>query len=67
MDALFINTIRGLCSDATQRAEPEHPGTPTDVAPVAYTLWRRFLHFFSGAPCVIGAIPYERYLERLPA
>jgi transketolase len=45
LDALSINTIRTLCMDAVQKAESGHPGTPMDIAPVAYTLWQRFLRF----------------------
>ncbi len=44
-DALSVSTIRGLCMDAVQRAESGHPGTPMGIAPVAYTLWQRFLRF----------------------
>jgi transketolase len=44
-DMLCVNTIRGLCLDAIQHAESGHPGTPMDIAPVAYTLWQRFLTF----------------------
>ncbi|GLW11321.1 transketolase [Microtetraspora sp. NBRC 13810] len=50
MDTLSINTIRGLCMDAIQRAESGHPGTPMDIAPVAYTLWQRFLRFDPSHP-----------------
>ncbi|MFL6056440.1 MAG: transketolase [Actinoallomurus sp.] len=50
MDALSINTIRGLCLDAIQKAESGHPGTPMDIAPVAYTLWQRFLRFDPSDP-----------------
>ncbi|MGW1074897.1 transketolase [Streptomyces sp. NPDC002537] len=45
LDTLAVNTIRGLCMDAVQRAESGHPGTPMGIAPVAYTLWQRFLRF----------------------
>lgn len=31
--------------DAVQQAESGHPGTPMALAPVAYTLWQRFLRF----------------------
>ncbi|MCO5999084.1 transketolase [Actinoallomurus rhizosphaericola] len=50
MDALSINVIRGLCLDAIQKAESGHPGTPMDIAPVAYTLWQRFLRFDPADP-----------------
>jgi transketolase len=45
IDALCINTIRGLCIDMVQQANSGHPGTPLDIAPVAYTLWQRYLRF----------------------
>ena len=45
LDTLSINTIRGLCMDAVQKANSGHPGTPMGIAPVAYTLWQRFLRF----------------------
>jgi len=36
--------------DAIQRADSGHPGTPMGVAPVAYTLWQRFLRFDPADP-----------------
>ncbi len=45
LDPLAVNTIRTLCMDAIQKANSGHPGTPMDIAPVAYTLWQRFLRF----------------------
>jgi transketolase len=45
LDTLAINTIRGLCMDEVQKANSGHPGTPMGIAPVAYTLWQRFLRF----------------------
>ena len=45
LDNLCVNTIRGLCMDAIQKANSGHPGTPLDIAPVAYTLWQHFLKF----------------------
>ncbi|MBM4266989.1 MAG: transketolase [Deltaproteobacteria bacterium] len=44
-DQLAINTIRTLSMDAVQAANSGHPGTPMALAPVAYTLWQRFLRF----------------------
>jgi transketolase len=49
-DTLGVNTIRTLCMDAIQRANSGHPGTPMGVAPVAYTLWQRFLRFDPSDP-----------------
>jgi hypothetical protein len=49
-DTVAINTIRGLCMDAIQRANSGHPGTPMGVAPVAYVLWQPFLRFDPSDP-----------------
>jgi transketolase len=45
IDRLAINTIRTLSIDAIQKANSGHPGTPMALAPVAYTLWQKFLRF----------------------
>jgi transketolase len=50
LDTLGVNTIRTLCMDAVQKANSGHPGTPMGVAPVAYTLWQRFLRFDPSDP-----------------
>jgi transketolase len=50
IDALCINTIRTLSIDAIQKANSGHPGTPMAMAPVAYTLWQRFLRFDPSEP-----------------
>ena len=50
LDTLSINTIRGLSMDAVQKANSGHPGTPMGIAPVAYTLWQRFLRFDPADP-----------------
>jgi transketolase len=49
-DTLSVNTIRGLSMDAVQKANSGHPGTPMGIAPVAYTLWQRFLSFDPSDP-----------------
>ncbi|MFN0065176.1 MAG: transketolase [Chlamydiales bacterium] len=49
-DELAINTIRALAMDAVQAANSGHPGTPMGLAPVAYTLWQRFLRFDPNDP-----------------
>ncbi len=43
IDILSINTIRALTVDAIEKAKSGHPGAPMGLAPVAYTLWTRFL------------------------
>jgi transketolase len=45
MDELAVTTIRTLAMDAVQAANSGHPGTPMAMAPVAYTLWQKFLRF----------------------
>jgi transketolase len=40
---LSIDTIRGLSMDAVQKANAGHPGTAMALAPLAYTLFTRFL------------------------
>ena len=43
LDQLCVNTVRLLAVDAVQQANNGHPGTPMGAAPMAYTLWDRFL------------------------
>jgi transketolase len=43
LDQLCINTVRFLSVDAVQKADSGHPGMPLGAAPMAYTLWTRFL------------------------
>ncbi len=50
IDQLCINTVRTLSIDAIQKAESGHPGTPMALAPLAYTLWQRFLRFDPADP-----------------
>jgi transketolase len=50
LDQLCINTIRTLSMDAVQKAKSGHPGTPMALAPVAYTVWQRFLNFDPADP-----------------
>lgn len=43
IDQLSINTLRFLAIDAIQKANSGHPGMPMGAAPMAYTLWDKFL------------------------
>jgi len=43
LDQLAIDTIRTLSMDAVQKANSGHPGAPMGMAPMAYTLWTRFM------------------------
>jgi transketolase len=45
LNRLCINTIRTLSMDAVQKASSGHPGTPMALAPLAFTLWERYLRF----------------------
>ena len=45
LDRLTIDTIRMLAIDAVQNANSGHPGTPLALAPIAYTLWAKFLRY----------------------
>ena len=49
-DMLCINTIRTLAIDAVQQAKSGHAGAPMAMAPVAYTLWQRFLRYDPADP-----------------
>ncbi|MBA2700799.1 MAG: transketolase, partial [Chloroflexi bacterium] len=43
LERLAIDTIRTLSIDAVQQANSGHPGAPMGAAPMAYTIWTRFL------------------------
>ncbi len=42
-ERLSINTIRMLSAQAIQKAKSGHPGLPMGAAPMAYTLWSKYL------------------------
>lgn len=50
LDVTCVNTIRTLAMDAVQKANSGHPGAPMGLAPVAYTLWNRFLNYDPANP-----------------
>ena len=50
IDRLAIDTIRCLAMDAVQKANSGHPGTPMSLAPIAETLWTKFLRYDPKAP-----------------
>lgn len=43
VDPLSINTIRILAAEAVQKANSGHPGMPLGAAPMAYTLWAKYM------------------------
>ena len=44
IDQLSINTIRFLAVDAVQKANSGHPGMPMGCAPIAYSLYSKYLN-----------------------
>ncbi|HWF77948.1 MAG TPA: transketolase [Caulobacteraceae bacterium] len=50
IDQVAINTIRLLAVDAVEKADSGHAGAPMGFAPVAYTLWTRFLNYDPARP-----------------
>ncbi len=50
LDQLAIDTIRTLAVDGVQKANSGHPGAPMGAAPMAYTLWTRFLRHAPTVP-----------------
>jgi transketolase len=50
LDQLCINTMRTLSMDAVQAANSGHPGTPMALAPVAFTIYDRFMKFNPANP-----------------
>jgi transketolase len=50
IDRLAIDTIRTLAMDAVQKANSGHPGTAMSLAPIAETLWTKFLRYDPKAP-----------------
>jgi len=45
IEQLTIDTIRTLAMDAVQKANSGHPGTAMALAPLAYVLWKRIMHY----------------------
>ena len=44
IDSLAIASIRTLSIDAIEKANSGHPGLPMGAAPMAYTLWSRYMN-----------------------
>jgi transketolase len=44
IDALSVTSIRTLAIDAVEKANSGHPGMPMGSAPMAYTLWTRYMN-----------------------
>ncbi|MCM3761362.1 transketolase [Alkalihalobacillus oceani] len=44
VDALAINTIRTLSIDSIEKANSGHPGMPMGAAPMAYSLWTKWMN-----------------------
>ena len=50
IDQRCIDTIRTLTIDAVQKANSGHAGAPMGLAPVAFTLWNRYLRYDPANP-----------------
>ncbi|MCQ6281840.1 transketolase [Bacillus sp. EB600] len=50
LDQLSINTIRTLSIDAIEKVGSGHPGMPMGSAPMAYTLWTKFMNYNPSNP-----------------
>jgi transketolase len=47
---LAVDTIRFLATDAVEKAQSGHPGTPMGTADLAWVLWSRFLRYDPADP-----------------
>ncbi|MTA23117.1 MAG: transketolase, partial [Actinobacteria bacterium] len=54
LDDKAVAIARALAADAVQKAGHGHPGTAMSLAPVAYTLFQRFLRHDPSRPEWIG-------------
>ncbi|WP_409300596.1 transketolase [Peribacillus sp. SCS-155] len=50
VDLLSINTLRTLSIDAIEKVGSGHPGMPMGSAPMAYTLWTKFMNYNPSNP-----------------
>lgn len=48
-----VATIRTLSIDAIEKANSGHPGMPMGAAPMAYTLWTKFMNVSPGKPWLV--------------
>ncbi|MBY0200180.1 transketolase [Priestia megaterium] len=50
IDQLSIDTIRTLSIDAIEKVRSGHPGMPMGAAPMAHTLWAKFMNYNPSNP-----------------
>ena len=50
LDDQAVATSRALAMDAVQKVGNGHPGTAMSLAPVAYTLFQRYLKHYTDNP-----------------
>lgn len=55
IEELAITTIRTLSIDAIEKAKSGHPGMPMGAAPMAYTLWTKFMNHNPANPTGLTA------------
>lgn len=49
-DQQAVDALRFMSMDMIERAHSGHPGSPMGMAPMAYTLWEKFLRFNPNDP-----------------
>lgn len=49
-DQQAVDALRFMSMDMIERAQSGHPGSPMGMAPMAYTLWEKFLSFNPNDP-----------------
>jgi transketolase len=54
IDQLAVNTLRTLAVDAVEQAKSGHPGLPMGAAPMAHSLWTRYLRHNPADPAWPG-------------
>lgn len=56
LDERAIKMAKALSADAVQKAGHGHPGSPISLAPIAYTLYQRFIKHDPNDPNWAGQI-----------
>ena len=59
IDNLAVNAIRVISAEAIEKAKSGHPGLPLGSAPIAYTLFSKFLKF---DPCAPDFFDRDRFI-----
>lgn len=54
LEQVAVNTIRILSIEAIEKAKSGHPGLPMGAAPMAYTLWTKFMNHNPANPAWVN-------------